>query len=265
MGDRDGAGEGMCRHARPMIKTPARLPRIFAMSKNDDRLPTRSSNEEVDAFLAQVARTPAAAPGQRGRLIFAMDATASREPTWDQACHIQAEMFDATAAIGGLDVQLCWYRGFGEFSAEPWSADTRSLQQRMSAVRCLGGATQIGRVLQHAGAETRRRKVNALVFVGDCMEENPDQLYALAGELGLLGLPAFVFQEGVDASVRRVFESIARLSGGAYCHFDAGSARQLRELLAAVAVYAAGGRRALEHHERRHGGATRLLTQLKGG
>ena len=41
-----------------------------------------------------------------GRLLFAMDATASREPSWDQACHLQAEMFGATDGLGGLEVQL---------------------------------------------------------------------------------------------------------------------------------------------------------------
>ncbi len=233
------------------------------MSKNDDQLPTASSRPEVDAFLAKVKRTPAAATGRSGRLIFALDATASRGPTWDQACQIQAEMFQATAAIGGLDIQLSWYRGFGEFKAEPWSADTQSLLRHMGGVSCLGGVTQIGRLLHHAAVETRRSKVNALVFVGDCVEENAEHLYQLAGELGLLGLPAFVFQEGHDPAARRVFARITQLSGGAHCRFDAGSARQLRELLAAVAVYAAGGRRALEHHGQKHGGAALLLSQLK--
>ncbi len=78
--------------------------------------PTRPNpnRTEIDAFLAKVAATPAPAAGGRGRLIFALDATMSREPTWDTACHIQAEMFEATRAIGGLDVQLVFFRGFGE-------------------------------------------------------------------------------------------------------------------------------------------------------
>ncbi len=232
------------------------------MSKNDDQLPAASSRPEVDAFLAKVKHTPPAATGRRGRLIFALDATASRGPTWDQACHIQAEMFQATATIGGLDVQLSWYRGFGEFKAEPWSADTRSLLRHMSGVNCLGGVTQIGRLLHHAATETRHNKVNALVFVGDCVEENAEHLYGLAGELGLLGLPTFLFQEGHDLTTQRVFTRIAQLSGGAHCRFDAGSAQQLRELLAAVAIYAAGGRRALEHHGQKHGGAALLLSRL---
>ena len=54
---------------------------------------------------------------------------------------------------------------------------------------------------------------------------------------------------------------MARLSGGACCPFDAGSARQLRELLRAVAVYAAGGQRALEDYSRRTGGEVLRLTR----
>jgi hypothetical protein len=72
--------------------------------KDPSRLPEKSSRGDIDNFLRQVAGLPALKPGgQRGRLIFAMDATASREPTWDQACRIQARMFTETASLGGLD------------------------------------------------------------------------------------------------------------------------------------------------------------------
>lgn len=232
------------------------------MADKSDRLPAKSNQAEIDAFLAKVARTPAVkAGGARGRLIFAMDATASREPTWDRACHIQSEMFLATDSLGGLDVQLCYYRGFREFEATPWLGNSADLLGRMSAVRCAGGMTQIERVLEHALAETRKQKVDALVFVGDCMEEEIDRLCHLAGELGILGVPVFCFHEGHDAAAERTFREVARLSGGAYCRFDASSAQQLRDLLSAVAVYAAGGRKALEDFGRRQGGAALRLTQ----
>lgn len=219
-----------------------------------------SSSAEVAEFLRQVAVAPVVrAPGTRGRLIFAMDATASREPTWDMACAIQGQMFQETAALGGLDLQLCYYRGFGEFEASPWIATSGELLERMSGVRCRGGQTQIERVLRHVIAETRRVRVNGFVFVGDCVEENVDELCVLAGELGLLGIPAFLFHEGTDPIAERAFRQIARLTRGAYCRFDAGSPQQLRDLLSAVAVYAAGGRRALEDFSRRTGGVTRQL------
>jgi hypothetical protein len=94
------------------------------------------------------------------------------------------------------------------------------------------------------------------------MEENIDDLSAVAGELGLLGMPVFLFQEGNDTKAETAFREIARLTGGAYCRFDAGSAAQLRELLSAVAVYAAGGRKALEDYSGGKGGARGLLEQL---
>lgn len=238
------------------------------MSDPNDKLPTRSSTTEVADFLDKLAATPATPAtreaGERGRLIFAMDATASREPTWDRAAHIQAEMFAETAALGGLDIQLVYYRGFLEFHATPWLGDADALLRRMSAVSCLAGQTQIGRVLQHAIDETRGHRVNALVFVGDCMEEDPDRLGQLAGQLGVLGVPVFLFHEGHDALAAHTFEQIARLSRGAYCRFDSASAHQLRDLLSAVAVFAAGGRKALADFSRRKGGVTLQLTYQIG-
>jgi len=231
------------------------------------QLPTRSSEAEIDAFLQKVASAPRRrSDGRRGRLVFALDATASREPTWDRACHLQAEMFTEAAALGGLDIQLCFYRGFREFHASPWFESSADLLAYMAKVRCVGGMTQIERILDHAIAETQRMRINALVFVGDCMEENSDRLCDRAGKLGLLGVPAFVFHEGRDRVAARAFDQIAKLSAGAYCHFDATSARQLRDLLRAVAAYAAGGRQALEDLGQREGGLVRQLEhQLKGG
>jgi hypothetical protein len=216
---------------------------------------------EVDAFLRKVAETPApmVATGA-GRLMFAMDATASREPAWDRACRIQSEMFAATATLGGLNVQLCYYRGFNEFHATPWLNRADELIERMNGVRCAGGVTQISRVLKHTKRENEKRRVNALVFVGDCMEEDVDTLCGLAGKLGLAGVPVFVFHEGGEPIAGQAFREVARLSKGAYCHFDANSAEQLRDLLAAVAVYAAGGRQALEDFGVRRGGAAKRLT-----
>jgi hypothetical protein len=233
------------------------------MTGDSKKIQRAASTGEVDAFLRQVAATPVRAGGGRGRLIFAMDATASREPTWDRAAQIQADMFSETASLGGLEIQLCYYRGIMEFDASPWCSEAEVLRKRMTRVFCAAGLTQIGRVLRHAAKEAQRGRVNALVFVGDAVEENEDGLSGLAGKLGLLGLPAFVFQEGRDPTAERCFRQIARLSGGAYCHFDAGSPQALRDLLSAVAVYAAGGRKALEHFGRRRGGeALRLTHQI---
>jgi hypothetical protein len=229
--------------------------------------PEKSGRSEIDDFLAKVSAVPASrSGGERGRLIFAMDATMSREPAWDNACQIQSEMFRETAELGGLDVQLVYYRGFGECRASKWVGDPKALLRIMTSVSCRAGRTQIERILSHAKRETGRRKVDAVVFVGDALEENIDSLGQQAGELGILGVPVFVFHEGGDPVVRRAFEEIARLSGGAYCPFDTGSAAQLRELLRAVAVYAAGGRQALlDFGDRNDSSRMRQLTsQLRG-
>lgn len=225
------------------------------------KLPIKSTSAEVDAFLAKIAGLPAVkAAGGRGRLIFAMDATASRAPTWDVACDIQAEMFKETAALGGLDIQLCYYRGHGEFFASAWLSSSAMLLKEMNGVYCVGGMTQIRRVFEHALRESRGKGINALVFVGDCIEEDLDQVCALGGQLGLVGVPAFLFHEGVDVVAKRVFGELARLTKGAYCRFDTSSATQLSDLLGAVAVYAAGGRKALKHFGTRKGGVVQQLT-----
>ena len=232
---------------------------------NDKNLPQKSSNADIEAFLDKVAVTPVnAKAGQCGRLIFAMDATASRGPTWDRACQIQAQMFTETAVLGGLEIQLCYYRGYGEFHSSAWQVDANGLLQQMSAVICLGGNTQIEKVLRHASRESLQHRINAVVFIGDCMEEDPDKLYQPAGELGIRGVPVFMFQEGHDPVAERVFKQIARLTSGAYCLFDTHSAQQLRELLSAVAVYAAGGRRALENFSKdKSDKLLKLTRQLK--
>jgi hypothetical protein len=220
---------------------------------------SRSSGAEIDTFLAKVKTMTPGLSG-RGRLIFAMDATMSRQPAWDLALKLQADMFRAVKEVGGLDVQLVYFRGLSETRASKWVGDPEALARLMSSVACQGGFTQIRKVLSHARREAEKTKVNAIVYVGDCMEEDIDALCAGAGALGLLGVPMFIFQEGHEQKAMRAFKEIARLTRGAYCPFDAGSATQLRELLAAVAVYATGGRKALEASK--SGAAVRLLEQL---
>lgn len=238
-------------------------PKAPAKTEQGEVARERSSRAEIDAFLKDVRALKPAGSG-RGRLIFAMDATMSRQPSWDLALELQADMFKAVKAVGGLDVQLVYFRGFNECQASRWVGDPDALAGLMRQVCCAGGLTQVGKVLAHAKRENAKSKVNALVYVGDCMEENVDELAQLAGELGLTGVPVFLFQEGREPHAERAFKEIARLSRGAYCPFDAGSARQLRELLTAVAIYATGGRKALRDFssETKSGAALRLLEQL---
>lgn len=234
----------MARNKKPPAKTPA----------------TASTSGDIAAFVKKVGKMTTTAAG-RGRLLFALDATMSRQPTWDLACGLQSEMFDTVAETGGLDVQLLYFRGFGECRASKWVGDAKSMGNLMSGLQCRGGRTQIGKVLSHARTEHTKRKINAMVFVGDALEEDVDRLAHKAGELGLLGCPIFIFQEGHDSQVETAFREFARLTKGAYARFDASAPKELAELLRAVAAYASGGHEALSLQK--SVSAKRLLEQLR--
>ena len=221
------------------------------------------TSDDIAAFVAKARAMSPQAAGGRGRLIFALDATMSRQPTWDMACALQADMFREAASLGSLDIRLVYYRGFNECRATGWISDSAELARLMGKIDCRGGNTQIGKVLTEARREATTAGVRAVVFVGDAMEEKVDVLCARAGELGMLKVPVFVFQEGHDAVAEQAFREIARLTGGAWCRFDPGAAAQLRELLRAAAAYAAGGREALKRLSARESGAAKLLGQLK--
>jgi len=224
---------------------------------------TPSASEDIAAFVAKARATSPHAAGARGRLVFALDATMSRQPTWDMACALQADMFREAAALGSLDIRLVYYRGLNECRASGWISDSAQLAKLMAKIDCRGGNTQIGKVLSEARREAVASAVRAVVFVGDAMEERVDDLCARAGELGLLKVPVFLFQEGHDDVAEQAFREIARLTGGAWCRFDPGAAAQLRELLRAAAAYAAGGREALLRLSKSGSGAAKLLGQMK--
>jgi hypothetical protein len=151
-----------------------------------------------------------------------------------------------------------------EVQASAWMSDPARMIAAMRGVQFLSGQTQIERILKHAADETRRKKVNALVFIGDAMEEMPDLLDAAAGQLGLLGVPVFVFHEGGGEPAAATFKRIAAVTRGAYEAFDAASPQKLRDLLRAVAVFAAGGRKALADYGERAGGEVLRLTRQMG-
>ncbi|UFZ06276.1 VWA domain-containing protein [Bradyrhizobium ontarionense] len=223
----------------------------------------RSSADAVAAFVAQARARSPAVQGSRARLLFALDATLSRQPTWDMACALQADMFREAAALGSLDIRLVYYRGFSECRTTGWISDSAELARLMGRIDCRGGQTQIGKVLAEARRQAAASGIRAVVFVGDAMEENVDGLCAKAGELGLLKVPLFMFQEGHDPVAEQAFREMARLSGGAWCRFDPGAAAQLRDLLRAAAAYAAGGREALLRLAASGGGAALLLGQMR--
>jgi hypothetical protein len=165
------------------------------------------------------------------RLIFALDATASRQPTWDQAAELQMEMFNAAGA--GIDVKLVYYRGL-ECKTSPWVHNQETLLTLMRKICCITGYTQIGRVLSHALKETESSPVRALVFVGDAFEESRRAMREPAAMLGQKGTPVFMFQEGEDYGTAKAFKEIAELSGGLYAAFDARASARLKEQLKTI-------------------------------
>ena len=220
-----------------------KAPKVPAKTRKPSSASLASSNSTfVQAFLADAAKTPSASAAS-GRLIFALDATASRQSTWDMACGLQGTMFDAVGKAGGLAVQLIYYRGHGECRASKWMVDTTALARIMTAIRCRAGLTQLVKVLRHG---TRAENVDALVFVGDAFEENRASVIRVAGSLADRSVPVFMFQEGSDPAVQTIYKEIADATGGAYARFDEGSADALARLLRAVARYATAGRRALD-------------------
>ena len=231
--------------------------KITSAEKKSSELQERSSSSEIGAFLKAAGE---AAVAQSGRLIFALDATMSRQPTWDRAVTIQASMFDAVGKAGGLSVQLVFFRGIHECRASKWVVNAAALRDLMLGIRCLGGQTQIDKILDHANRETTGKKVSALVFIGDAIEEDIHLLCQKAGELGIKGFRCFFFQDGHDVKVENGFRDMARLTGGAYFRLGPDSAKELAELLGAVAVYARGGLKALSNSGRRE--ARLLLDQM---
>jgi hypothetical protein len=205
-----------------------------------------------------------------GRLVFALDATASRSPLWSQARALTAEMIREAESISLLSLQLVFFRGGNEGPREcvasPWVTSAGKLSALMAKVECRSGYTQIARVLRHAYDETLKAKVGAVVFIGDmCEREGGDDLDKLsvpALALGRVKTPVFAFQEGRDPTAEEAYRKIAQWTGGAYGRFEPGAARRLGDLLKAAAVYATGGIRALEG--RKDEASRLLLGQMKG-
>ncbi|MEO0410654.1 MAG: VWA domain-containing protein [Pseudomonadota bacterium] len=202
---------------------------------------------------------------RRGRIVFALDATMSRAPTWRLARQVQSEMFVAAEEMGGLEVQVVFFRGQGELRKSAWTKRSGTLADRMSRVQCRSGLTQIARVLKHTATQAEMDNVDALVYIGDAVEENPDLLGDLAGKLGLRNVKLFAFQEGQDRQVETIMRDLARLTNGAYAHFDTSSPDTLKALLRAVGAYAAGGLSALKSLASKEPEASALLRQIPSG
>jgi hypothetical protein len=201
-----------------------------------------TTDKLIEEFLAKAEWDPVPA---RKRLIFAIDATASRQPTWDLASQVQGSMFLEAGRYGGLDVQLVYFRGFDELKSTKFFGSTMPLVQAMSGVTCRAGHTQLAKVLKHIAREHEQAPVAAAILIGDYCEEMLDDVGQAAGQVKA---PIHCFLEGTTPEGKAAFELIAKTTGGALIPFDANSPNQLRELLGAVAAYVVGGLDALADH-----------------
>ena len=231
---------------------------------SDNTIANKNLSSKVDEFMNKLSRQDANNEKVPGRIIFSLDATASRSVTWDIASDIQIKMFSEAEMFGNLLVQLVYYRGFDQCKSSKWLSSANNLKILMNKVSVLPGRTQISRVLKHAIKENKKIPVNALVFIGDTLEEEIDILADLSGQLGVYGVPIFIFHEGNNVFASDAFKYICKLSKGAYFPFDHSSPEVLKDLLGAIGIYATGGLEALIKNEGKFKTPLKILTkQLK--
>jgi hypothetical protein len=226
------------------------IKRIAGNKKPDEpaiaRNPAGSLDEQWAAMNAALDRLGLAKPQSAhpgGRLIVALDLTASRAESLIQARIATAQMFAAIKAVGKVTIKLAYWRG-DECKTTAWHDDADKITGAMLSLSCKTGTTQICRVLKQALAE--KEKLSGVVLVGDHSEDIPEELLDLAATLGGRSIPLFIFHEVVDhdqraLQARPVFEQMAKLSGGVYSEFRPDSGAILRELLSTVAAFSAAG------------------------
>jgi hypothetical protein len=197
----------------------------------------------------------------RPRLIFAVDATASREPAWETARQVTDALFRVLP--GELEVALAVHGGSLLHTFTPFTANAGALRDRAAGIACITGRTQLLPILERALSNPG---VRVVTYIGDVFEESPARGRKLADALGARGIRLIVLHDTVDWLARRdaeLFQDLARRTGGCVVPFDANAPQRLRELLAAVAVYAVGGEALLEAKRGELPAATLLLGHLK--
>lgn len=210
-----------------------------------------------------------------GRIIFAMDATGSRSHAWEAVSRIHRDMFSAIDTLGELEIKLIYFRGASECRASPWLKDQPTLLRLLGKVACEPGETQIERVLNHVSAENDKSPVHAVIFIGDSCEEPFSGIETKSEILGAKKVPLFVFHDtsgkgnllyGRNPETEKLFRHMAKSSNGAYMMLDTSSSKILSNVLQAVAIFATGGRRALEDYSKKKGvdeSVLKLTAQLR--
>lgn len=239
----------------------------LAKSERSGFLDKVRSSKAASATPKQETLAKILANESRPRLLFTMDATASREASWNVAKEITGAMFEAVP--GALDVALAYHGGGRLQEITPFSPESKAFLDKVHMVRCTAGKTALNQILAQATQITR---LKALIYVGDCFEDSPTDAVELAGQLKLRGVRCFLFHDassktlGYDVeTARTVFASIAKITGGALLPFDESSPQMVKALLEAISVYAAQGIKALEQKTKSLPAARLLLQQIRQG
>jgi hypothetical protein len=211
------------------------------------------------AFTHAEPPTDTGAPS-RPRLVFAVDATASREPAWTAARQVTDALVKALP--GELDVALAVHGGSRVHTFTAFTNDARTLRDLAAGVECHAGLT---RLLPILAASLKRQAVRVVIYIGDVFEESLPQGRQLADQMGALGIKLIVLHDTADRGARRdaeVFWDLAKRTGGCVLPFDASASGRLRDILSAVAVYAVGGEKLLRERQHALPGAVALLEHL---
>jgi hypothetical protein len=246
-------GPGDARPGASGVSPPPRLPAI-----GNALLSLRN------ALFARTESPPPAEPAsgpQRPRLVFGFDATASREPAWAAARQVTDAL--VRALPGALDVALAVHGGSRLHTFTAFTANPAALRDLAASIECRAGYTQMLPILSRAIAAPG---VRVVTYIGDVFEESPARGRKLADEMGRRGTRLFVLHDVADWNARRdgaIFLDLARRTGGCVLPFDANAPDRLRDILAAVAVYAVGGEALLEQKRGTLPAAAMLLTHLK--
>src|SRR3954451_5875287 len=196
----------------------------------------------------------------RARLVFGFDATASREPAWATARQVTDAL--VRALPGELDVALAVHGGGRLHTFTDFTADPNLLRDQAAAIDCRSGHTQLLPLLARALAA---QGVRVITYIGDVFEESPARGRKLADTLGRYGIKLIVLHDTAHWSARRdaeAFLDLARRTGGCVLPFDASAPGRLRDLLAAIAVFAVGGTDLLQDKRGALPAAALLLRQL---
>ncbi len=207
------------------------------------------------------AEPPAeAGPPRRPRLVFAVDATASREPAWAAARQVTDALVKALP--GELDVALAVHGGTRVHTFTAFTNDATMLRDRAAGVTCEAGLT---RMLPILSASLKQPAVRVVVYIGDVFEESLLQGRQLADAMGRQGTKLIVLHDTSDHAAARsaeLFWDLAKRTGGCVLPFEASASGKLRDLLSAVAVYAVGGEKLLRARQQSLPGAVMLLDHL---